>query len=93
MYTTRFRRFLAVARAYAANEDPPPDDDGQWLKLMRMTSIYANAVGRYGPDSEQAREVRSRYADVPDFADLADALDRIKRGLGGCGIDYPADEH
>jgi hypothetical protein len=89
MPASRLRRLLTVARAYLANEEPPPDDDGQWHYLMTMTSLYADAVGRHGPGSRQAVVVREMYADDPGFAALADALDRIKRNLGGSGIDYP----
>lgn len=67
------------------------DDPTDW-PLWRRVAEYANAVGRYGPDSEQAREVLGRHADAAEFLELADAVDCLKRAFGGSGIDWPVDE-
>jgi hypothetical protein len=58
--------------------------------LAQLVGRYANAVGRYGPDSHEAHQIRTTHADNVAFLDYADALDRVKRALGGSGIDYPA---
>lgn len=49
-------------------------------------------MGRYGPDSREAGWIRAKHQYLLGFADLADALDRIKQRLGGSGIDWKADE-
>ena len=55
--------------------------------IAQLVVSYSNAVGRYGPDSDQVRRLREANADNREFLDYADALDRIKRQLGGSGID------
>lgn len=55
--------------------------------IVQLVVTYSNAVGRYGPDSDQVRRIRAEHADNQEFLDYADALDRIKRRLGGKGID------
>jgi hypothetical protein len=55
-------------------------------KLVEMVVAYSNAVGKFGPGSDQARQVRLRYAGQPEFSEYADALDRIKQTLGGSGM-------
>lgn len=54
--------------------------------IAQLVAEYSNAVGRYGPDSEQARRVRAAHADNEEFLQYAAALDRVKRHLGGSGI-------
>jgi hypothetical protein len=56
----------------------------------KIVAEYANLVGRFGPDSEEVKDLRALHAADREFLDYADALDRMKRALGGCGIDYPA---
>jgi hypothetical protein len=60
------------------------------MEMTQKVVAYSNAVGRHGPDSEEAKRVRAAHADDAEFQEYADALDRIKRHLGGSGIDYPA---
>jgi hypothetical protein len=55
--------------------------------LLKLISVYADAVGRYGPDSDEVHRLRDWHADNAEFLNYADALDRIKRNLGGSGID------
>lgn len=55
--------------------------------IQQIVIEYCNAVGRYGPDSEKVRRIRAAHADNLEFLDYADALDRIKRHLGGSGTD------
>lgn len=47
---------------------------------------YTNAVARYGPDSAEAAKVRALYAGDEEFDAYAAAADRLKRELGGCGV-------
>ncbi len=55
--------------------------------IVQLVVSYSNAVGRYGPDSQQVKLIREAHPDNQEFLDYADALDRIKRRLGGSGID------
>jgi hypothetical protein len=55
--------------------------------IVQLVAAYSNAVGRFGPDSEQAQQIRAAYADNAEFLQYADALDCVKRLLGGRGID------
>ena len=55
--------------------------------IVQLVAEYSNAVGRYGPDSEQVRRIRAAHADNAEFLQYADALDRVKRHLGGSGMD------
>ena len=55
--------------------------------ICQLVGKYSNAVGRFGPDSEQVRQFRVAHADNAELMEYADALDRIKRHLGGSGID------
>ena len=57
------------------------------VPMWKIVAAYSNAVGRYGPDSDQAREIRKSNADNSMFMDYADALDAIKRHLGGSGME------
>jgi hypothetical protein len=57
-------------------------------RLVPIIAQYANIVGRHGPDSDEAREFRDCHLSDEEFRDYADALDRIKRHLGGSGIDW-----
>jgi hypothetical protein len=52
---------------------------------VQLVAEYANVVGRYGPDSDQVREFRKDHAANTELMEYADALDRIKRNLGGSG--------
>lgn len=47
--------------------------------IFQLVGEYANAVGRYGPESEQVRQFRVDHADDSLLMDYADALDRLKR--------------
>lgn len=58
--------------------------------IVQLVAEYSNAVGRYGPDSNQVRQIRDAHAENKEFLGYADALDRVKRHLGGSGIDKPA---
>lgn len=58
--------------------------------IVQLVAAYSNVVGRYGPDSEQVRRIRADHADNGEFLEYADALDRIKRHLGGSGMDRQA---
>jgi hypothetical protein len=60
--------------------------------LVSLVATYANALGRYGPDDPKVRQMRQDNAGHLAFLDYADALDKVKRTLGGSGIDYPARE-
>lgn len=55
----------------------------------KILGEYYDVTAKYGPDSEQSRAVREKYKDVPDFIEHADRYDRLKRQVGGSGIDYP----
>lgn len=55
--------------------------------ISQLVGEYSNAVGRFGPDSEQVRQFRAAHASNTEILEYADALDRIKRHLGGSGID------
>jgi uncharacterized protein (DUF4213/DUF364 family) len=57
------------------------------LKIDTLVEQYANAVGRYGPDSPQALSIRQENAENEEFLKFADSMDRIKRAVGGSGID------
>jgi dUTPase len=54
--------------------------------IYQLIGEYSNAVGRYGPDSDQVRQIRAIHVDNKEFLEYADALDRIKRRLGGSGM-------
>ena len=54
-----------------------------------MIISYSNAVSKYGPDSMPAKEVRHKYKNNLEFIHFADGIDRIKKLVGGSGIDYP----
>lgn len=58
--------------------------------IVQLIAEYANAVGRYGPDTDPVRQLRAEHADNAEFLEYADALDRIKRHLGGSGMDKQA---
>lgn len=58
--------------------------------IYQLVGEYSNAVGRFGPASEQVRQFRVAHADNAELMEYADALDRIKRHLGGSGIDKTA---
>ena len=77
-------------------EDPTPRPEKAYsataATLPQLVAKYSNAVGRYGPDSEQAKQVRADHADDAEFLQYADALDRVKRHLGGSGIDSTSPE-
>jgi hypothetical protein len=55
--------------------------------IFQLVAGYSNAVGRYGPDSEPVQRIRAENAENMEFLEYADALDRIKRHLGGSGMD------
>jgi hypothetical protein len=50
---------------------------------------YSNAVGRYGPDSEQTQQLRALHADNTELIAYFDSLDRLKRHFGGMGMKLP----
>ena len=79
--------FLAYCRVRGIIRPDRRDDD---LSPPEWISEYANATGRYGPDSEQSLAVRAKYAGDQAFADFAYGYDAIKRRVGGSGIDWPA---
>lgn len=58
--------------------------------IMVRVAEYANTVGRYGPDSEEARRVRKAYIHDDEFLEYVAALDRVKEHIGGSGMDEPA---
>jgi hypothetical protein len=49
--------------------------------LVQLVAKYANAVGRYGPNSNETNHIRKANVDNTRFLELADSLDRIKKGL------------
>lgn len=51
------------------------------MTIFQLVGQYANAVGKYGPDSEQTKKIRENNKDNKEFLNYADALDRIKRRL------------
>ena len=51
--------------------------------LGKLVGEYSNALGRYGPDSDATNKIRRENAENREFQDYADALDRVKRHLGG----------
>lgn len=51
--------------------------------MVKAVAEYARTCGANGPDSTQTRAVRERHAGIVGFGEYADALDGIKRGLGG----------
>ena len=55
--------------------------------IFQLVAEYSDAVGRFGPDSPEVWQIRSLHADNAEFLGYADALDRIKRHLGGSGIE------
>jgi hypothetical protein len=55
--------------------------------IFQLVAKYSNAVGRYGPDSDQVRRIRAAHPKNAEFLEYADALDRIKRHLGGSGME------
>lgn len=55
---------------------------------QELTDRYALAVSRYGPLSPQVQEIRQANAGNEDFLMVADALDRLKRSVGGSGVDW-----
>jgi len=55
--------------------------------MHRLVSEYSNAVGANGPGSPQALAIREAHADDREFLEYANALDRIKRHLGGKGME------
>ena len=57
--------------------------------LVKIVSEYSDAVGRYGPDSAQAQAIRQANAGDAVFLEYAEALDRVKRHLGGSGMAKP----
>lgn len=57
--------------------------------FVQLVAEYANAVGKFGPESEQVLRLRAIHAHDLEFLDYANSLDRIKRHLGGSGIDKP----
>jgi hypothetical protein len=60
--------------------------DPEIPSIFKRVGEYANAVGRYGPDSLQAHAVRRKYSFDREFIDYADGLDRVKQRLGGSGM-------
>lgn len=54
--------------------------------MVSLVATYADALGRHGPDSPQVRTIRDLNAANAEFLDYADALDRVKRSLGGSGM-------
>lgn len=54
--------------------------------LPDFVDRYFNAVGRHGPGSLEAKAVRATTTD-PKMLEYADALDRVKRQLGGKGME------
>lgn len=57
--------------------------------LPDFVDRYFNAVGRYGPGSLEAKSVRGTTTD-PKLLEYADALDKVKRRLGGKGMEPKA---
>jgi len=49
--------------------------------IFQLVGEYCNALGRHGPDSEQARAVLEANVGNAEFLECAGALNRIKRGL------------
>lgn len=54
-----------------------------------LAEQYSNACSRYGPDSPEAHAIRDARPGDTKFIEFADGFDRLKRRLGGSGIDYP----
>lgn len=67
------RAWRAIVRR--GGEDTPADPEAV---LAEQVSEYANAVGLYGVGSIEAQCVRASYDDDPEFAEMADSLDRIR---------------
>ena len=51
--------------------------------IYQLVGEYANALGLYGPDSPEARQLKEANAGNQEFLEYADALDRVKRHLKG----------
>lgn len=81
---------LAAVLTYAAGWEAKYRER---LDLSPLTweqvSRYSNAVGRHGPGSPEAEAVRADYPGDAAFGEFADSLDRLKRRLGGSGVDWP----
>lgn len=58
--------------------------------ILQLVGQYSDALGRFGPDSLEVRRLREANADNREFLEYADALDRVKRHLGGSGMDAKA---
>lgn len=60
----------------------PKDENNAIFKLV---GEYSDALGRFGPDSAEVQRLREAHADNQEFLEYANALDRVKRHLGGSG--------
>lgn len=58
----------------------------------RFCREYANIVAKYGPDDARAKAYRESRSKHPAFLRFADRYDKVKRAVGGSGIDYPPEE-
>ncbi len=70
--------------------------EGPLMKLQEWDSIplalkeeYLNTLVRLGPDHPDVAVLRSRHSAVPHFPSYAEAMDDLKRAVGGSGIDWP----
>ncbi len=57
-----------------------------------LVERYSDTIAHYGPDSPQAEAIRQENACNKDFLVFAASLDRVKRVVGGSGVEYPPGE-
>ena len=84
-----FEKELAKEYRIAAGRNP------NFLDLpTAVREEYMLACFKYGPDSTQTKEARTKYQVIRPqelltlFTQFADATDNLKRRVGGSGIDY-----
>ncbi len=54
--------------------------------MWKLVAEYCDVVGKFGPDSPEANKAREDNAANDEFIRYADALDQLKRHLGGSGM-------
>ena len=48
---------------------------------------YSTVVGRSGPASDEAHQLRREHVDDREFVEYANAIDALKRAVGGRGME------
>jgi hypothetical protein len=72
-------------------DEPKKSTKGlSWRKIpLAVQTEYMDTCALYGPDDARVEQLRRKFAQVVGFNEFAAAFDKLKRSVGGSGIEWP----